>query len=213
MAEGWRRGYVKICGVTTCENARSVIDAGADAIGINLGRSVRHVARERAAEILEATSGAALRTLVFFENSDDEILKLWHELDAEVAQLHDPISESLLSGLRERPGRLVKALRIDSSEFESFDEGGVDAVLVDGPRPGSGLEHSWTRLSTRSFRVPVIAAGGLTPRNVKSVIHETRAWGVDCASGVESAPGVKSPELVRDFIAGARGAWNVESVT
>jgi phosphoribosylanthranilate isomerase len=83
----------------------------------------------------------------------------------------------------------------------------VDAVMIDGPRPGSGVAHSWDRLASRPFVVPVIAAGGLTAQNVADVVVMTRAWGVDSSSGVEARPGVKDTELVAQFVSRARGAW------
>jgi phosphoribosylanthranilate isomerase len=103
--------------------------------------------------------------------------------------------------------RVVKALDIEGGEFESFDEIGVDAVLIDGPRPGSGFAHSWDRLASRTFNVPVVAAGGLNATNVAAVVVATDAWGVDCSSGVEASPGVKDARLVSDFVASARNAW------
>ena len=101
---------------------------------------------------------------------------------------------------------MVKALAIDSPTFASYDESRVDAVLVDGATPGSGASHTWQPLRARSFSVPVIAAGGLTPQNVARTIRETRVWGVDTASGVESSPGVKDPTLVKQFVERARQA-------
>ncbi len=102
----------------------------------------------------------------------------------------------------------MKALSIDDVEFDSFDENAVDAVMIDGAKPGSGIEHSWDRLKTRTFRVPVIAAGGLNPLNVEDVIRVTGAAGVDSASGVESSPGVKDPERVATFVANAKRAFS-----
>lgn len=201
---------MKICGVTTVENAREVADCGVDAIGVNLAHSVRRVTRERAQDILDSLQGSILRTLVFAENSDEEILDCVRELEPDVVQLHGPLSDRLGRELRKRPVRVVKALNIEGGEFDSFVDASVDAVLLDGPRSGSGLAHSWDRLASRSFVVPVIAAGGLRAHNVAEVIVATNAWGVDCASGVEADAGVKSPAAVRDFVARARHAWGAE---
>jgi len=93
---------------------------------------------------------------------------------------------------------------VGASEFFTFDESAVDAVLVDGPTPGSGAAHSWDDLANRSFGVPVIVAGGLDATNVARVIETTGAWGVDVATGVESAPGVKDRELVMNFVGAAQ---------
>jgi phosphoribosylanthranilate isomerase len=207
VRERWSRGYVKVCGVTTVENARDVVALGVDAIGVNLATSPRQVTPREARSILDATQGSVLRCGVFADNEDDEISGFVSDLAFDVVQLHGPLSPALHDDLRRRGAHIVKALNIESAEFAAFDDSLVDAVLVDGPRPGSGSEHSWDGLATRAFRVPVIAAGGLTPSNVASVIAATKAWGVDSASGVESRPRLKDLRLVKEFVDSARTAW------
>jgi phosphoribosylanthranilate isomerase len=207
VRDQWSRGYVKICGVTSVADASVAVDAGADALGLIFAASSRRVTMEQAVEILDATRGSLLRCGVFRENSDDDVIEHSRSLDLDVVQLHGSLSDELLGALKERHLRVVKALNIEGEEFESFDENVVDAVLIDGPRPGSGIAHSWERLAFRSFNVPVIAAGGLTAANVADVVRASHAWGVDCSSGVEASPGVKDAGLVRDFVAHARSAW------
>ncbi|MGC2168809.1 MAG: phosphoribosylanthranilate isomerase [Acidimicrobiales bacterium] len=210
MREPWSRGYVKVCGVTSVENSLEVVAAGVDAIGVNLATSPRRVTPDQARAILDATRGSVLRCGVFADNEDEEISACANALDFDILQIHGPLGPALHDDLRRRGVRIVKALNIESEEFSNFDDGLVDAVLVDGPRPGSGAEHSWDGLGTRVFRVPIIAAGGLTPQNVGKVIFATRAWGVDCASGVESQLGVKDSRLVQEFVTSARTAWPEE---
>lgn len=210
MREPWSRGYVKVCGVTSVEDALDVAASGADAIGVNLATSPRRVSPDRARAILAATQGSVLRCGVFADNEDDEISTYVSTLGFEIVQLHGPLGPTLHDELRRRDIRIVKALNIESEEFSHFDDGLVDAVLVDGPRSGSGVEHSWDALATRVFGVPMIAAGGLTPQNVSHIISATRAWGVDCASGVESQLGVKDSRLVKEFVNSARAAWRQE---
>jgi phosphoribosylanthranilate isomerase len=207
VRELWSRGYVKICGVTSVADARTAVEAGANALGVIFATSPRRVSVEQAREILDATKGSLLRCGVFRENTDDDIIEHSRSLDFDVVQLHGPLSERLLATLRERPIRVVKALNIDDDEFDDFDESRVDAIMIDGPLPGSGLAHSWDRLSSRPFGVPVIAAGGLTAQNVADIVASTRAWGVDSSSGVEARPGVKDADLVEQFVERARGAW------
>jgi phosphoribosylanthranilate isomerase len=207
VRDQWSRGYVKICGVTSVADAGVAVDAGADALGLIFAASSRRVMMDQAIEILAATRGSLLRCGVFRENSDDDIIEHSSALDLDVVQLHGPLSDELLGELKERGLRVVKALNIEGEEFESFDETVVDAVLIDGPRPGSGIAHSWDRLRSRSFNVPVIAAGGLTASNVADVVTASYVWGVDCSSGVEKSPGVKDARLVVDFVTHARSAW------
>jgi len=207
VPELWSHGYVKICGVTSVADARTVVDVGANSLGVVFATSPRRVSVDQAREILDATRGSLLRCGVFRENSDDNIVEHVRTLDLDVVQIHGPLSNRLLATLRERPIRIVKALSIEDDEFDVFDESRVDAVMIDGPRPGSGVTHSWDRLESRPFVVPVIAAGGLTAHNVADVVVRTRAWGVDCSSGVEARPGVKDARLVEEFVTRARGAW------
>jgi phosphoribosylanthranilate isomerase len=206
--ETWQ-GYVKICGVTSVEDANMVANAGASALGLIFAESPRRISLAQAGEIAEATTGRLLRCAVFRHDTDDFILERLDALGAdgiEIVQLHGELSDALLTALRERSLLIVKALNIEAKEFDDFDETSVDAVMVDGAKPGSGQPHSWSRLGTRRFRVPVIAAGGLNPDNVEEIARSTGVAGADCASGVESAPGVKDPELVARFIANARRA-------
>ena len=188
----------------------SVVNAGASALGLIFAESTRRVTRAQARDVLDATKGKLLRCAVFRENDNDFILDTLSELNVEMVQLHGDLRDDLLSRLRDQNLLVVKALNIEDREFEEFDESKVDAVLIDGPRPGSGRTHSWERLATRAFRVPMIVAGGLTPDNVGEAIVSTNAWGVDCASGVESAPGRKDHELVNSFVDNAHEVFGQE---
>jgi phosphoribosylanthranilate isomerase len=207
VRELWSRGYVKICGVTSVADALTAVNVGANAVGVIFATSPRRVPVDQARAILDATKGSLLRCGVFRENSDDDIIEHSRSLGFDVVQLHGPLSDRLWASLREQPVRIVKALNIDDEEFDVFDESRVDAVMIDGPHPGSGIAHSWDRLDSRPFGVPVIAAGGLNVDNVADVVVQTRAWGVDSSSGVEAHPGVKDAELVEQFVSRARGAW------
>jgi phosphoribosylanthranilate isomerase len=199
--------FIKICGVTTLGDANAAIDAGANAIGLNLATSRRHLDIDRALAIAEATKGRVLRTLIFRDNDDAEIQDAVELVDPDVVQIHGALSDALVMTLRRRAVRIIKALAIGSDEFYDFDESRVDAVLVDGATPGSGVSHSWEELFERSFDVPIIAAGGLNESNVASVIASTHVWGVDSASGVESSPGVKDRERLILFVDHAREAF------
>jgi phosphoribosylanthranilate isomerase len=205
VADTWER-YVKICGVTTVRDARMVAASGASALGLIYAESPRRVTIDQSREIVRATDGDLLRCAVFRYDEDAFILERLDAVPVEIVQLHGDLGERLLEGLRARTLLVVKALNIEHEEFDSFDETRVDAVMIDGAKPGSGVEHSWDRLERRSFRVPVIAAGGLNPDNVEEIVAVTGASGVDCSSGVESSPGRKDPERVKHFVANATRA-------
>jgi phosphoribosylanthranilate isomerase len=203
-----RDSYVKICGVTSLEDARTVINAGADALGLIFAESSRRLTLEKASEIANATKGSILRVGVFRHNDDDFVLASIDASGVDVAQIHGPLSVELITSLRRRDIVIVKALSIDDAEFSDFEDRVVDAVLIDGPVPGSGQSHAWDQLEKRKFDRPVIAAGGLTPVNVARVLETTGAWGADVSSGVESAPGVKDESRVRDFVMNARASFD-----
>jgi phosphoribosylanthranilate isomerase len=200
-------GFVKICGVTSLDDAQFVVAVGASALGLILAESSRQLTLDQARVIADATKGDLLRFAVFRHNDDDFILEHVDALGIDVVQVHGALSASLLAELRERPVLIVKALSVDEPELLSFDDASVDAVLIDGSKPGSGESYPREHLERREFSVPVIAAGGLTPLNVADLIAESGVVGVDTSSGVESHPGVKSHDLVVDFIRNARAAF------
>jgi phosphoribosylanthranilate isomerase len=202
------RGHVKICGVTTLGDANAAIEAGASSIGFNLAaRSPRQLSLDRAMALCAATAGRTIRSAVFRDRDNAYIENALDIIDVEVVQLHDDLDDELVALLRQRGLSIVKALSIEGGEFYDFDERVVDAVLVDGASPGSGVAHSWEALGSRAFSVPVIAAGGLNADNVAATIALTRAWGVDSASGVESSPGVKDRDKLKNFVDNARSAF------
>ena len=207
MADFLAPSLVKICGVTRIDDVEDTISAGADALGLILASSPRKITLELATALALAAKNRIVVVAVFRDQIDEWILGAIDEVGPDVVQLHGPLSDGLLDGVRQRDVQLIKALVIGSDEFLNFDDRKADAVLIDGPRPGSGVAHSWDALVLRPFRVPVIAAGGLNPDNVASEIARSLAWGVDTASGVESAPGVKDRTLVRRFVENARGAF------
>jgi phosphoribosylanthranilate isomerase len=207
VAELFAHGFVKICGVTTEADAAMVVESGASALGIILAPSSRRVDTDQGRRIADAVRGTIITTVIVREMSDEAILRGVDEIEPDVVQVHGPLSVELRTALSKRELRIVKALSINSEEFAAYADQDVDAVLIDGPTPGSGVVHSFHGLTTRRFRVPVIAAGGLTPDNVRDIIVATKSQGVDTSSGVESSPGVKNPTLVKRFVEAARGAY------
>jgi phosphoribosylanthranilate isomerase len=79
-------------------------------------------------------------------------------------------------------------------------------VLFEGPLSGSGQTTDWTQAAELALRTQVILAGGLNPANVAEAWRRVRPFGVDVSSGVESAPGLKSPQKIAEFVAAARAA-------
>jgi phosphoribosylanthranilate isomerase len=199
--------FVKICGVTTGADAAIVASSGASAMGVILTTSRRRVDAEAARQITRAANDRLVTVGVVDSGDPASIEAILAGVGVQVVQVHGALPDELLAQLRARGLGVIKALSLGSEEFTRFDEECVDAVLVDGPLPGSGVAHSFAGLLERGFRRPVIAAGGLTALSVAGVIGAFDVWGVDVASGVESAPGVKDAARVTEFVDAARGSF------
>ncbi|MBX3433538.1 MAG: phosphoribosylanthranilate isomerase [Pirellulales bacterium] len=213
---------IKICGVTTVADARVAVDAGADAIGLNFyPRSSRCVSLEQAREIAVAVGADALVVGVFVNESPQAIANVAAEVGLHALQLHGDEPAPSLAALPSLP--LVRARRMGdgglaelAADLAACRAAGrvpaallVDAPAVAGQYGGGGEPFAWERIADRGEEfagVPVILAGGLRPENVAQAVLAARPDGVDVASGVESSPGRKNAELVRQFIETARQA-------
>jgi phosphoribosylanthranilate isomerase len=200
------RLIVKICGVTTPDDAALAVAAGADAIGVNLWPgSKRYVTPEAARDVLAAVPAGVLKVGVFVDAPSDDVAHLIKELELDRAQLHGDEAPAHFGRLDRR---LIRVVRVrDASSFEA--EAGWSPALwlydafVDG-YGGAGVQAPWPLIAAHARR-PYLLAGGLTPENVAAAVAATRPDGVDVASGVESSPRKKDPAKVAAFIAAARG--------
>jgi phosphoribosylanthranilate isomerase len=202
---------VKICGVTTRADAAMAAAAGADAIGVNLWPgSKRYVSPAAAREVFAGVPDGVLRVGVFVNATAGEVAARLRELGLDRVQLHgDEAASDFADPATLDPTRIVRVVRVrDEASFAA--EAGWRPGLwlydahVDG-FGGSGVRAPWPLISARARR-PFLLAGGLSPDNVAAGIAATRPDGVDVASGVEAAPGVKDPVKVAAFIAAARAA-------
>lgn len=200
---------IKICGVTTAEDAAMAAAAGAGAIGVNLWPgSKRFVGDTGAARrVVAAIPAGVLRVGVFVNATAAEIERAVGDLGLDRAQLHGTETPAEFSGLAR--GGLIRAVRVrDAASFSDDLAWRAGLFLydafVDG-FGGGGVTAPWSLIARLAAR-PFLLAGGLTPENVASGIALTRANGVDVASGVEQRPGRKDPQKVVAFIRAARGA-------
>jgi len=221
---------VKICGVCRAEDARLAADAGATWLGVILapGRT-RTQTVDRAGAIFDA---APLRRAgVFVDAPAQDVERTARDLSLDAVQLHGDESPEYVAALRDLVSCEVwKVVRVrDPGDLPSVigayagsgdprlargpqrrERTGVDAVLLDGWSPdahgGVGVRFDWAAVARVIPRdVRVIVAGGLTPDNVGAAVSLLRPAMVDVSSGVEEAPGRKSPGRVHAFIAAARG--------
>lgn len=212
---------IKICGITSIEDAHIAIDAGADAIGLNFyEQSPRYVDPQIAPVI---ASIAATPVGLFVNSTAADIRRICNTVDLHVVQLHGDEPPDFLGELN-RDYDIIRARRASENAREKIDDdlqacsdlsgSCPDAVLVDaealGHYGGTGKTVSWDELADHQEwlkGVPLILAGGLTPENVGEAIRTVRPYGVDVASGVESAPGVKDAIKVRTFVENAKAAF------
>jgi phosphoribosylanthranilate isomerase len=202
--------FVKICGVTSLDDALACVDAGADAVGFNFWpKSKRHVPVEIAAAIARKLP-AELRTVgVFVDPDEAEVERAFASGAIDLAQLHGDEPPAFCAKFA---GRYIKALRLrDESSLALMAEYDCDLLLVDADAPpgvygGSGLRASVTLAEKAARARRVILAGGLTPDNVAAAVQAVRPYGVDVAGGVEREPGIKDWIRVAAFVAQAKQA-------
>lgn len=199
---------VKICGVTSVEDARLAVAAGASAVGLNFHPpSPRFLSIERARTIAEALPAGVWRVGVFVDRSREEILRIAQEVNLDTVQFHGDEPEELCRGWHLRTIRAVRLRRPeDAARLAGVP---ADYVLVDAyleDRPGGTGRRVPLDWLAGAPRERLIVAGGLTPANVGEVVRCLRPAGVDVASGVESEPGRKDPGKVKEFIENARAA-------
>lgn len=200
---------VKICGLTSRRDAFAAVEAGADAVGFNF-----HPASPRCVTPLFARSVArALPPFVtpvglFVNRPSSEVARICRFAGLRMAQLHGEEPASDIRRLAPLP--VLKAIRVRNraSVRLAGRYGGAALLLFDAYDPllhgGTGRRFAGGLL--RGVRRPFLLAGGLTPANVRRAVRGIRPYGVDVASGVERAPGIKDHAKMRRFIRAAKSA-------
>lgn len=206
---------VKMCGLTSARDAEMVCNKGADFVGVIVKVNVptpREISPEKAREILKNVSRHVHEVVVTMAESIEEVRDLEEEIEPDYFQIHSDLSQSQLQEIGEEiEGKIIGVISIPRNT-ESTEEivtrarrigNAADLLLLDteGPGGGTGKVHDWdTSLEIKnSLSTPLILAGGLTPSNVDKAIREVDPYAVDVASGVESEPGKKDPQLVGKF--------------
>ncbi|WP_449277282.1 phosphoribosylanthranilate isomerase [Leucobacter sp. GX24907] len=199
--------YIKICGLRDVDDADFAVRSGADAIGIVMSAgSPRNADEHAAADVVEMVAGRADTVLVVSRTPVAEAVERVQHLGIDVLQLHgDYIADDFAFATEALP-RVWRAASLERTPDIRAGEYGEELLLLDGTTGGAGERWDLNRIDTARIGERWILAGGLAPDNVSAAIAEARPWGVDVSSGVESAPGVKSQELIGRFIAAARNA-------
>jgi len=211
------RTQVKICGVTRPEDAMLAAALGASAIGfVFWPSSPRLIAPANARRIAEALPPFVSRVGVFVNATADEVRAIVAQAGLDVAQLHGEENPTDYTGVG---ARLVKTVTLEDDDALERARALPDFVtpLVDAAdrerRGGTGQRANWDRARRLVASRPIILAGGLSAANVAEALAHVEPASIDVSSGVESAPGVKSPErmvaLFDALAAYARGGRSV----
>ncbi len=204
------RTQVKICGITNLADAEAAANAGADALGfVFYNNSPRFMTISAVAGIFKKAPLRIMRVGVFVNAPKDFVLRAVAECGLSLLQFHgdEPPEFCTQFGVMS-----MKAFRIlDAETLKELPKYSTDAWLLDAcsaEKPGgTGEKFNWDlALEAQKFGRAIFLAGGLTPENVADAVRRVRPFGVDVSSGVESAPGKKDHQKIRDFIAKVRKA-------
>ena len=207
---------VKICGLSTRETLDVALDAGADMVGfVFFPPSPRHLSLEIGRELGKQAKGRAVKVALTVDADDAMLANIVEALAPDILQLHGKETVARLRDIKRTFGLpVMKAIAVETpADLASLPgyAAVADRILFDARAPkgatrpgGLGAVFDWHVLEKLDLKLPFMVSGGLTAENVAEAACVTRAGGVDVSSGVESAPGVKDPEMIRAFIRAAR---------
>jgi phosphoribosylanthranilate isomerase len=203
--------FIKICGITTVDDAETALELGADAIGVNLiAISKRRVGENTLKRIVDRVNGRTPVIAVVADLAVEELQHLLSTTGVERVQLHGDEPPEVVTELGPKA---FKAVRVSGAEDvdKARDYPGEPLLLdakVEGQLGGTGHVFDWSLAAELSRVRSVLLAGGLRPDNVAEAISQVRPWGVDVASGVEvpGDPRRKDASRMRAFIETARKA-------
>ena len=207
---------VKICGLSTRETLDVALQAGADMVGfVFFPPSPRHIGLEAARELGKQAKGRALKVALTVDADDATLANIVEVLQPDILQVHGKETAARLRDIKQGFGLpVMKVIAVETSADLAALPGYAsvaDRILFDARAPkdatrpgGLGAVFDWHLLEKLDLKLPFMVSGGLSAENVAEAVRVTRASGVDVSSGVESSPGHKDPEMIRNFIRAAR---------
>ena len=200
---------VKICGITKPIQGKTIASLGATALGfICVRASPRYVTPEQIKAVIDELPEQIDKIGVFANSSKEEIAQTVAESGLTGVQLHGDESIEFCQNLRESLPKveIIKALRIkntdDFTKAKTYTKY-VDTLLLDAYHPqqlgGTGKTLNWDTLQQFDPDCPWFLAGGLTPQNVSEALEKVKPSGIDLSSGVETSPGDKDLDKVKDL--------------
>ena len=207
---------VKICGLSTRETLEIALDAGADMVGfVFFPPSPRHLTLEAGRDLGRQVERRALKVALTVDADDATLDNIMDALSPDMFQLHGHESVARVRDIKQRFGRpAMKVVPVAATADLAVLPGYAavaDRILFDARAPkdatrpgGLGAPFDWRLLENLELNLPYMVSGGLHAGNVAEAVRLTGAGGVDVSSGVESAPGVKDPEMIKSFIRASR---------
>ena len=200
---------VKICGITTVDDAIGCVEAGADALGLNFwSGSPRRCPDDVARAIVDAVSERVRLVAVLVDPDDEAVARVRDALGIRWLQLHGAEPPARVAALGPEAFKAVHIASVAELELARAMPGAE--LLVDARVPGlvggTGVTCDWTLAATLAAERDLWLAGGLRASNVADAVAIVRPAGVDVASGVEQRPGVKDLAQVAAFVEAARAA-------
>jgi phosphoribosylanthranilate isomerase len=204
----------KICGLKTPDTVAAAVDGDAALVGFNFyGRSPRYVDPAAANQLAARVPASVRKVGVIVDESDARIAEILAACDLDLLQLHGSETPERAAAIRARFGKqVIKAISVSAAadlDRAASYEGVADYLMFDAKPPkamagalpgGNALSFDWTLLAGRTFRLPWLLAGGLTPDNLIDAVRISGAPMVDVSSGVEDRPGEKNVSKIKAFL-------------
>ena len=196
--------FIKICGITSKEDAQMVEAEGADALGFILHEeSARFIEIDRVVSIAESIKNDLDIFLVFVNREQEFVEDCLDKIPHAIPQFHGEEDKEFCSKFSQG---FVKAVRVnEETDFKEINRNFMDAKMLlldsheDGSYGGTGQLFNWDLIDTQ-LKIPFLLAGGVDTMNVERAISSVPCKGIDVSTGVESAPGIKDPVKVRKLI-------------
>jgi phosphoribosylanthranilate isomerase len=201
---------IKICGITSVEDAEAAVEAGVDALGLVFHpASPRYLTLEQAVDISVGLPVTIQRVGVFVDAEEAFVRERIEAVGLDTVQFHGKETPEYCG--RFAPVDVWKAFRVEGPEsLESMPAYETTAWLLDSYVPGqpggTGARFNWDlAVEAKQYGRPIVLAGGLTPETVREAIEKVRPWAVDVSSGVERAPGRKIAARMKAFVEAVEG--------
>jgi phosphoribosylanthranilate isomerase len=197
--------FIKISGITSEEDALFSVGLGASAVGFEFALGERQIGVSTAHDIVRRLPAGVVSVGVFRNELPQRVVEIANTIGLGAVQIDGAISGDELSYITERVNTVLRMVPDGADKLVLWS--GVDYLVLPDADEHQALADALEQLSDSGPRVPLIASGGLSPTNVIDVVQNFPVFGVDVRAGVESAPGVKDPVRLGEFIANARWAY------